>query len=415
MLFAIVLTGCQPQPGAEPQREEQPSVRPAPEARILPPDPAAVWPPRAVWVVRQAFKSPEEIAALMERCAQAGMNTVLFQVRGNATSYYRSRLEPWSEQYDFKDPGFDPLEVACREAHRRGMALHAWVNVMPAWRGSQPPANARHLYHTKPDWFLYDQRGRRQPLGDFYVSLNPCLPEARAHIVNVIADITARYPIDGVHLDYIRLPMESVPRGVDYPFDAPTLRHYRAATGKAPADDSAAWTRWRQEQVTRLVADIRRSVKAIKPAVRLSAACMHDFNEASSRFFQDGPAWLRANLLEALFVMNYTPDTTLYRQRQEQWLRIAPGTRTAVVPGIGVYMHNSPNVTIAQLQLAEQWGNGFALFSYGAMLEPGAGAGLDALQPTLASLAQRAATARRSAEARRTEPARPRRPIDLIP
>lgn len=404
-LVTIALAGCHALPGPPPQRQDRrPAAGTVPVERIQPPDPAAVWPPRAVWVVRQAYNSPEQIAAIMERSAQAGLNTVLFQVRGNATAYYRSRYEPWAEHFDFKDPGFDPLEVACREAHRRGLALHAWVNVMPAWRGRRPPADMKHLYHTHPYWFLHDQRGQRQALGDFYVSLNPCLPEVRTYLVNVMADIVARYPIDGLHLDYIRFPMESVPRGVDYPRDAATLRLYRAATGKSPDDDSAAWSRWRREQVTRLVAEIRQSVRRARPPVRLTAACIPDVDEARTRFFQDGPAWLRANLVDAVFVMNYTPDHDLFRRRHQLWRRSAPG-RT-VVPGLGVYMHDSPADSIAQLRLAEQWGHGFALFSYGALLERCAGgvSRIDALTPTLAAAAQRADT-----------PSRRPRAVNLVP
>ena len=84
-----------------------------------------VWPPRAVWVPRQAYRSPQQIADLMQRIRDAGLNTVLFQVRRNGTAFYRSSIEPLAEEYTRGDPGFDPLTVACREAHRRGLAIHA--------------------------------------------------------------------------------------------------------------------------------------------------------------------------------------------------------------------------------------------------------------------------------------------------
>ena len=139
----------------------------------------------------------------MENCRQGGFNTVLFQVRGNGTAFYRSRIEPLTHEYKKGDPRFDPLEVACREAHRRGLALHAWVNVMPGWRGPRPPADRKQLYRARPEWFLKDQHGKRQPLdSDFYVSLNPCLPEVRDYLVKVFADIMRRYPVDGLHLDW---------------------------------------------------------------------------------------------------------------------------------------------------------------------------------------------------------------------
>jgi len=387
--MAVFCLGCRMPPGLGPS---------APEAVTLP-SPETVWPPRAVWVVRQPYASPEEIAAVMDRCAEAKLNTVLFQVRGNGTVFYRSNLEPWAEEYHYTDPGFDPLEVACREAHRRGLALHAWVNVMPAWRGRQPPSNVRQLYHTHPDWFLYDQHGQRQPLSDFYVSLNPTLPEVRAYLVSVFEDLAARYPIDGLHLDYIRFPIETAPAGSDYPRDAATLRLYRALTGKNPDDDPAGWTRWRREQVTRLVGDIRRMLRRVKPAARLTAACAPDVARARARYFQDGPAWLKRGLVDAVFVMNYTDDLALFRKRQEDWQRLVPGRM--VVPGLGVYKHAAARTSIAQLELAGQWGHGFSLFSYTALLDTydDGTPRLDALQPALASLAPRTGDRRSVAHA----------------
>ena len=164
--------------------------------RPRPPAPRDVWPPRAVWVVRQVYSSPDQIADLMEKCRQAGLNTVLFQVRGNGTAFHRSTIEPPAVEYGGRDPGFDQLEVACDEAHRRGIALHAWVNVMPAWKGKTPPGDPRQLYNARPEWFWYDQDGRRQPLDDFYVSLNPCLPEVRAYLVSVCLLYTSPSPRD---------------------------------------------------------------------------------------------------------------------------------------------------------------------------------------------------------------------------
>ncbi|MCA9254761.1 MAG: family 10 glycosylhydrolase, partial [Phycisphaerales bacterium] len=107
-------------------------------------------PMRAIWVTRWDYRQAEDIPRIMDNCANAGFNTVLFQVRGNGTAFYDSPYEPWAEEFDFKNPGYDPLRDACREAHDRGLELHAWVNVMPAWRGPAEPAAKDQLYHAHP-------------------------------------------------------------------------------------------------------------------------------------------------------------------------------------------------------------------------------------------------------------------------
>ena len=55
---------------------------------------------RAIWVTRWDYKSPADIARIMENCRQTGFNTVLFQVRGHGTACYRSRLEPWRRNWE---------------------------------------------------------------------------------------------------------------------------------------------------------------------------------------------------------------------------------------------------------------------------------------------------------------------------
>ncbi len=343
-----------------------------------------VWPPRAIWVVRRIYDSPQQIADLMDRCCDAGFNTVLFQVRGEGTAYYPSKIEPYVYERNGQRPLFDPLEVACREAHRRGLALHAWVNVMPAWKGRQPPADPRQLYNAHPDWFWYDQKGQRQPLDDFYVSLNPCLPEVRQYLTGVFREIVERYSVDGLHMDYIRFPSEECPRGSDYPYDAKTIALYRKATGKQPKDDRQRWMNWRIEQVTQLVRDIRFMMNKSASDVILSAACGHDVENARERYFQDGSAWLRGNLVDLVFVMNYTANTMQFRRQQEVWMKAAG--RRPVAPGIGVFQHPSDAISIEQLKLARQWGRGFAIFSSSALLSdaPRTRQRLEALRPLIA-------------------------------
>jgi uncharacterized lipoprotein YddW (UPF0748 family) len=355
---------------------------------IRPPRPEEVWPPHAMWVVRETYETEDEIAQVMENCKQAGMNTVLYQVRGNATAWYRSSIEPFAYEYKQGDPGFDPLMVACREAHRRGMAIHAWVNVMPAWRGNAPPADLQQLYHTRPEWFWYDQAGQRQPLGKFYVSLNPCLPEVRAYLVGVFREIVERYPVDGLHLDYIRFPNE-LNKGKDYPRDKKTLALYRKDTGKAPSDDPAKWTQWRVAQVTQLVEDIRKMTRDVRPRALLTAAVGHDIDRYRNVHFQDGPGWLRKGLVDMLFVMNYARDVQSYKLRQEAWFRI--GGRERVAPGLGLYLHESDRISLEQLELARKWGNGFGLFSYTTLFDgsPRSRQRFEALQPMLLEMAGR--------------------------
>ena len=160
---------------------------------------------RAIWVTRWDYRTEGDIRTVAENCARVGLNRIYFQVRGRADAFYRSAIEPWGQELG-GDPGFDPLAVAIEACRERDIELFAWVNVLPGWKGAKPPNDKRHVVHTHPEWFLTDQNGRRRLVDrEHYLLLNPCLPEVRAHLVNVVEEIASRYEIDGIQFDYIRL------------------------------------------------------------------------------------------------------------------------------------------------------------------------------------------------------------------
>lgn len=328
-------------------------------------------PVSAIWVTRWDYKSASDIARVMEDCHSAGFNTVLFQVRGNGTALYRSRLEPWSEELGGRDPGFDPLAVACREAHRRGMHLHAWVNVMPGWRGKAPPADRRQLYWTRPEWFWRDAAGRRQPLG-WYNSLNPCYPEVRRYLVDVMREIVANYPVDGLHMDYIRFPNDwhksylPLPRVPDYPRDPRSLALFKRATGHTPESNRGAWDAWRTEQVTQLVRDIRGMMRRTAPRACLTAAVGGSPEEAKRSHYQDAGRWLAEGLLDAVYPMNYASDAQTFGGRLRTWSSM--GARVPVVTGV-MFDQRDARTVIGQIREARRHSPHFAAFAYNAMFE----------------------------------------------
>lgn len=351
-------------------------------------------PVRAVWVPRGQFRTVADIERIMSDCASAGLNTVVFQVRGNGTVLYPSKIEPWAKEIGGKDPGFDPLAVAIREAHARNLDLQAWANVMPGWQGPAKPSDPAQLYNAHPDWFWYDQKGERQPLTymnngrstGWYTSVNPCLPEVRAYLVSVFEEIVRNYDIDALHLDYIRFPNETAPRGVDYPHDARTLALYRKATGKAPADDKVAWTEWRTEQVSAVVRDTRAMIDRTRKGCRLTASVGPDPARAKAAHFQDGATWANHGWVNTLFPMDYTDDDALFAERRAKWHAAAP--HTPLVIGVGIFMHRETEQSVRQLEMTDQWGQGFCIFSYSALVG-GRPPRLEALRPTLLRMANR--------------------------
>lgn len=344
---------------------------------------AEVHAPRAIWVTRWDYKTPEDIERIVNDVAGLGLNTILFQVRGEGTVMYRSRYEPWGREFGRRDPGFDPLAVAVAEAHRRGLSLHAWINTMPGWKGKRPPADPRQLYNAHPDWFLYDRRGHRQPLSDHYVILNPALPEVRDYIAAVCREIIGGYDIDGLHLDYIRFVTDESGAGRDYPYDHRTVARYRGSMGLHPDQDPRRWHLWREQQVTAVVREIRGQQRQLKPQIVLTAAVIGDRRKARGESFQDAEAWLNEGLVDAVLPMAYRQTPEEFARLISDWRAHAHGE--PVVPGIGIYNHRSDRASFEQLRMAAQWGDGFALFAYSSLFAR-SGEGARRAQQRLASL-----------------------------
>lgn len=343
------------------------SMRSAAPGPKLPPDGQI----RSIWVTRWDYRSASDIAKVMDNCQRAGFNTVLFQVRGNGTVLYPSRIEPWSEGYDWKSPGYDPLAVAITEAHRRGMQLHAWVNVIPGWRGKEPPSNPRQLFTARPDWFWHDAAGRREPMG-WYQNLNPCYPEVRQHLTAVMHEIVSRYAVDGLHMDYLRYPNEwhagygeggIVP---DYPRDPRTLAMFRQATGRTPDQAPELWRKWRADQLTLLVQDIRNMVNRTRPGAWLSSAVKSQPEEGYHNHFQDSRRWVETGLLDAVYPMNYARDPATYNRSLSAWQGMS--RKVPVVVGV-MFDKRDERMVMEQVAQARRHTTHFAAFAYNSLYE----------------------------------------------
>ena len=164
---------------------------------------------------------------MVARAAGAGFNTLLVQVRGRGDAYYSGGIEPRADGIQDR-PAFDPLALTLREAHARGIEVHAWMNVhlissasvisrapthlVNSRRGllAVPKELARELYDVDPASSRYFERLVVHALANpdgvegLYTSLSA--PEVKERVYAVAMDLVERYEIDGIHLDYVRYP-----------------------------------------------------------------------------------------------------------------------------------------------------------------------------------------------------------------
>lgn len=339
------------------------------------PDPAF----RAVWINRWDYRSAADVKRAIEEIASLGATDVLWQVRGQADAFYKSDLEPWGRELlrdlpeGAKDPGYDPLALAVAEAHARGMRIHAWVNVMPMWKGMEIPPDPTHLFHTHPLWRLFDAKGVPQALNDHYIIVNPILPEVQDHIVAVCADIMSRYALDGLHLDYIRFVSETMKDATAYPADERSLALFKHATGRggvATKEDQAAYLDYKRQRITDLVRRIKREAVARRAGAVLTAAVWRRPELGRETYLQDGVLWLREGTLERALPMIYQDDDAKFESDLRAWVEaVGPENLGRLSAGIANYKH-APEQTGVQVGIARRLGTpGYAVFAYASLFE----------------------------------------------
>ena len=319
---------------------------------------------RSVWITRWDFQSAEDVERAVRWCGALGIDRVFFQVRGQGDAYYDSRLEPRAERLRGK-PDFDPLAVALQTGRAANVRVHAWVNVLPAWKGTTRPTDSRHLVHQHPEWFMTDRAGHRDLTsgGGHYTILNPCLPEVRAYIASVVRDIASRYPVDGVHFDYVRFAGRSPGTAADYPYDPYSLRLFRRYSGTSPFDDEEAWDRWRRLSVNTLLFRVAQAVRETRPSAHVSVAVLPDFARARKLFFQDTESWCARGWVDEIVPMSYRKDAASFSRQVRD--AVAKSHGVPVSAGIGVYLFDSPEMLRQQIARAERLGaSGHSLFAF---------------------------------------------------
>lgn len=319
------------------------------------------WPSHTATTPQQAARQQAELCDILDHVAQLNFNTVFFQVRTKGEVFYTSYVEPWSPILSGESglwPGYDPLQYAIEECHKRGLECHAWIITIPAGSDKQVaqqgeqslPARQPHLcVKIGSEWYL-----------------NPGHPETAEYLATIAEEIAYEYPIDGIHLDYIRYPAEQGP----FP-DEDTYAQY--------ASPQQSLEEWRTDNITNIVHAISGAVKSVDEAIMVSSAPLGRYTAiaglpytdwtctASGR--QDAIQWMHDGENDFVAPMMYYKGENFNPYLQD-WID-RTGTQGLVVAGIGIYRIDPKEGawTLAEIEeqiaITRQYHAGQALFRYG--------------------------------------------------
>lgn len=311
-----------------------------------------------------AASQKAEFIRQLDMHKQNGMNAVIVQVRPSADAFYPSQYEPWSEwltgtQGKPPSPYYDPLEFMIKEAHKRGMEFHAWLNPYRAeFKIGASSIAPNHPIKIHPDWFL--EYGDKK----YY---DPANKEAQKFVVKVVADIVHRYDIDAIHMDDYFYPYR-IP-GKEFPDEA----SYRRSGSNLSKDD------WRRSNVDSIISMLSVAIKKEKPWVQfgISPFSVWRNKEMDPRgsdskagqtnyddLYADILLWLKEKWIDYVAPQLYLEighDKIDYAKLLDWWSKNSYGRNLYI--GLGIYRAGTnaawknPNELPNQIKLLRQYPN----------------------------------------------------------
>ena len=275
---------------------------------------------RAVWLTtikgldwphsHSVYRQKQELTDILDQLQKANINTILIQTRVRASTIFPSTMEPWDicmTGNAGQSPGYDALQFCIEECHKRGMECHAWIVTIPV--GKWNSDGCKKIKARFPNLI--------KKVGDEGY-MDPEMSQTGDYLAQFCREVTRRYDIDGIHLDYIRYP----------------------ETWKLKVSREQG-----RRYITDIVRKIHRAVKGEKPWVKMSCSPVGKFDDlaryrsggwnAYTAVCQDAQGWLREGIMDVLFPMMYFQGNNFYPFVSD-WKEHAYGRQLA--PGLAIYM-----------------------------------------------------------------------------
>lgn len=194
-----------------------------------------------------AFKN--KFDTIVSDAIKCGFNALIVQVRPFSDALYYSKYYPHSHVLSGtqgKDPEYDALKYMCQKCHENGLQIHAWVNPFRISTNNTPSKLSDDNPYVKDNSI-----GVKTDTG---IYINPAIKKARELIVNGVKEIVENYDVDGIQFDDYFYPTK------DKSFDNEEYNSYL----KAQKGDAMKLSRWRKDNVNKLVKETYKAVHSSK-------------------------------------------------------------------------------------------------------------------------------------------------------
>ncbi|MHB0914003.1 MAG: family 10 glycosylhydrolase [Armatimonadota bacterium] len=316
---------------------------------------------RGVWMDRRSIPATEQgIRELVRSYAASGINLLLPEVIYNGYSAYPSEYLTQQDLWG----GVDMLGVLIDEAHAQKMEVHPWVWAFRAGYAD----DIGGILSKHPEWAAVAEDGSTLTPGGGYW-LCPSIPEVRQLLLAAYTELARKYPIDGIHLDYVRFDS---PR---YCYNDSCREKFEARHGVDPlciepfTPTVLDWHLWREELVNSFVAQVATEAKKVRPEIQVSAAVASFPDQARLNYLQNWEHWADNKWVEFMTPMDYTPNPADFARRVESSVGRVDA-RALLAPGLGLYTTKEVGPMLVETEVERSTpADGVTLFA-AAYLDP---------------------------------------------
>ena len=288
---------------------------------------------RFAWCLKDALGDGGDWKATAGFLSKWRFTDIIVQSGRAGGAYYDSSVVPRSKSCP---KGRDPLREAIAACRAKGIRVHAMIASFRCAKG-ETPDDWREKFETQ-GLFQCDASGDQlQHHADRW--LCPSDPRTAKFLVEVALELVEKIGVDGVQLDFIRYSTERMcycPR---------CLKKFSEREGKTHVDvasimnDPAVrehWLSFREDNISSVVKAVGDAMHASSRKAEFSVTCFPNAENDRAKVAQDYARWAREGWIDALFPMDYTPNTQLFRSAVSRQMRALAGTRTRLYPGIGI-------------------------------------------------------------------------------
>lgn len=287
-------------------------------------------------------KFKEKFNIMFDNIKEIGGTDVFCHIRPAGDAYYKSSYYPFSAGLtgtEGKSPGFDPMKILIKLAHKKGLKFHAWIN---PYRVSSvnditelAESNFARIWLTDNDTsndtnvrIIEKQNGK-------VIYFNPASLEVQKLILNGVREILNNYKVDGIHMDDYFYPTTAKS------FDSQNYKQY-CKTISSPLTLSE----WRRTNVDSLVSAIYRICKQNDVLFGISPSAHISDNKTDKNYteqYADIAKWISHEGFvdyiapQIYFGYDYPAEEYKFDYLLNLWLSLKRNNSVKIYIGLGNY------------------------------------------------------------------------------